>query len=373
MGARKEDGRWFYRKRVRLPDGRKVRIFGTPSRYQLPNTRSGAEEAERRAIHDAIAGRPTAAPDPAAATAPTVAAFVPVYLQNSRAKNKPRSVNSKEQILRDHVLPVVGELPLDRVDFAVIEDLKHGLLESEYRGRHRSAKTVNNVLTVLRRLLVLAKKRGHVVAVPEIEWLTVEDPDFDFFTFEEFDALVAAAELGEWRTMIHLAGLTGLRQGEILALQWNQVDLERYRIHVVESTSRRITTSPKSRKGRTVEIGETARALLRSHRHLRGPYVFCDADGAQLTDGECKWPLWRACRKARLRRIGWHILRHTYASHLAMLGVSLRTIQLQLGHATIEMTMRYAHLAPETMQSAARLLDRRPAQNLPDRGQSGGT
>lgn len=372
MTVRKENGRWFYRRWVRLPDGNRVRIYGTPRRFNLPNNRAGADEAERRAVAEAIAGK-SPSPPPEIAAAPTVAAFVPVYLQHSRAKNKPRSVNSKEQILRDHILPAIGSLPLDRVTFAVIEDLKHGLLESEYRGRKRSAKTVNNVLTVLRRLLVLAKKRGHIVAVPEFEWLYADDPDFDFLTFEEFDALLAGADAGGWRTMIHLAGLTGLRQGELLALRWDEVDLERCRIHVVESTSRKITTSPKSRKGRTVEIGETARALLRSHRHLRGPYVFCDQDGAQLTDGQCKWPLWRACRKAKLRRIGWHVLRHTYASHLAMLGASPKTIQEQLGHATLEMTMRYMHLAPASKQAAARLLDRRPAQILPDRSDSGGT
>jgi len=388
--TRKEDGRWFYRKWVRLPNGKKKRIFGTPRRYNLPNTRAGADEAERRAIQDAING---AQPRQAAVSSlgelalelfspgstsadkprvPTVTAFAPVYLQHSRAKNKPRSVNSKEQILRDHILPEIGELPLDRVTFAVIEDLKHGLLESEYRGRKRSPKTVNNVLTVLRRLLVLAKKRGHIVAVPEFEWLHADDPDFDFLTFEEFDQLVAGADAGEWRTMIHIAGLTGLRQGEILALRWDEVDLERSRIHVVESTSRKITTSPKSRKGRTVEIGEIACSLLRAHRHLRGPFVFCGADGAQLTDGQCKWPLWRACRRAKLRRIGWHVLRHTYASHLAMLGASPKEIQEQLGHADLAMTMRYMHLAPASKAAAARLLDR-PARILTDRGKSGGT
>jgi site-specific recombinase XerD len=55
--------------------------------------------------------------------------------------------------------------------------------------------------------------------------------------------------------------------------------------------------------------------------------------------------------------IGWHDLRHTYASHLAMKGVPLKVIQELLGHATIEMTMRYAHLSPEVKQEAVQLLD----------------
>ena len=81
-----------------------------------------------------------------------------------------------------------------------------------------------------------------------------------------------------------------------------------------------------------------------------------------LGKNEVKHPLWRACRKAGLRQIGWHVLRHTYASHLAMRGAPLKAIQELLGHATIEMTMRYAHLSPGARRDSARLLDGLPMQ-----------
>jgi len=61
-------------------------------------------------------------------------------------------------------------------------------------------------------------------------------------------------------------------------------------------------------------------------------------------------------RKAGLRQIGWHVLRHTFASHLAMRGVALKAIQELLGHSTMEMTMRYAHLSPDVRRDAVRLL-----------------
>ena len=77
-----------------------------------------------------------------------------------------------------------------------------------------------------------------------------------------------------------------------------------------------------------------------------------------LTRESCKWPLWRACDRARLgRRIGWHVLRHTFASHLVSLGVPLRAVQELLGHADVKMTMRYAHLAPRERSRAIRLLN----------------
>ena len=72
---------------------------------------------------------------------------------------------------------------------------------------------------------------------------------------------------------------------------------------------------------------------------------------------QIKRPLWRACRNAGLRKVGWHTLRHTFASHLAMRSVPLVKIQKLMGHKTIEMTLRYAHLCPDTVREAVQVLD----------------
>jgi site-specific recombinase XerD len=96
---------------------------------------------------------------------------------------------------------------------------------------------------------------------------------------------------------------------------------------------------------------------LRAFKHLRGPLVFCTDDGRILTKNEAKAPLRRAQRKAGIVAFGWHDLRHTFASHLIMRGVPLEAVQELLGHATIEMTMRNAHLSPTATRDAVRTLD----------------
>jgi site-specific recombinase XerD len=71
----------------------------------------------------------------------------------------------------------------------------------------------------------------------------------------------------------------------------------------------------------------------------------------------CKHPIWRAYKKAGLRPARWHVLRHTFASHLVMRGAAMKAVQELLGHATIEMTIRYAHLSPEARRDAVSVLD----------------
>jgi hypothetical protein len=99
------------------------------------------------------------------------------------------------------------------------------------------------------------------------------------------------------------------------------------------------------------------RDALRAHRHARGERVFCDSQGRPFTQGVMASQLERVCRLAGLRVIGWHVLRHSFASHLVMRGVAIRAVQDLLGHASIVITQRYAHLAPHVSQDAVCLLD----------------
>lgn len=352
MTAIRKRGRWYFRKRVRGHG----RIFVTPADYNLSNTKVGAEEAGRRRIAELLGERK---PLPVApSVSPTLADFEAIYLEHSEAKNEYSSVKAKRQILRDHLRPAFGHLPLDRIDYAVIEDFKNRLTVS--------GKTGNNILTVLRRLLMLAHKRGVLSAVPEIEWFNVAPSKFDFLNFDESRDLIEAAA-PEWRTMIMVGIRCGLRQGELLGLKWEHVDLKLGRIVVRESIVRGRTKGTKSRRIRVVDLGVDIAAELARHRHLRGPYVFCDADGKALTNGACKWPLWTACEGANLgRRIGWHVLRHTFCSQLAMRGASPQAIQKLAGHATLAMTERYMHLSPNVTAEAVRLLD--GAHSVPSSG-----
>ena len=148
-----------------------------------------------------------------------------------------------------------------------------------------------------------------------------------------------------------------MRLGELRALRWGDVYLQNARLVVRRSLSRGAFTVPKSGRSREIPLSPQAMETLRAYQHLKGELVFSQPDGCPLPKDHCNENLWRTCRLARIRRIGWHSLRHSFASHLVMRGVPLKAVQELLGHTTLQMTMRYAHLSPDIHQDAVATLD----------------
>lgn len=273
--------------------------------------------------------------------------FIETYATNN---NKPSEVDSKQTIIRKHLDPSFGKMKLDAIGPQHIEQHKARQLASSL-----SPKSINNQLTVFRRILMVAHEWGKLAVVPPIRWMKTPQATFDFLSFEEAVRL----ETNSRFPMISVALRTGLRHGELLALRWEDVDLTSGRMLVRRAIARGIVGTPKNNKSREVELGDDVMACLRVlPSRFRNELIFPGPDGRLLTRGECRQPLESACKKAGLRRIGWHVLRHTFASHLVMRGVPLKVVMELLGHAKIDMTMRYSHLSPDVRREAVRLLDR---------------
>lgn len=337
---------WIADVDLQFPDGRRTRVRRVPP----VQTRRGAEQYERHLRESLLSG--TYGTKEIVKNAPTVEDFSNLFMSTyAETNNKPSEVQSKRTIFATHLVPAFGRVRLDRIGQQEIELYKTGKLKDGL-----SPKSINNHLTVLRRMLAIAVEWGKIDHVPPIKWLKVPDPEFDFLDFEEARRLVQSAS-GEWGTMVLLGVKTGLRQGEILALRWGDVDLVGGRLVVRRSIVRGVVGTPKSGRSREVPLSDEMLKALKAHRHLRGELVFSNGEGRAFTKNECKHPLWGACKRAGLRRIGWHVLRHTFASHLVMRGAPMKAVQELLGHATIDMTMRYAHLSPDARRDAVRLLD----------------
>ena len=146
-----------------------------------------------------------------------------------------------------------------------------------------------------------------------------------------------------------------MRKGEILNLNWDNVDLKHGFI---------LLSQTKNGERREIPINGTLRETLSERfrgteerpRRINVPYVFYDyptGNRFQSTQKSFK----SACNEAKIKDFRFHDLRHTFASHLVMAGVDLTTVRELLGHKTITMTLRYAHLAPSHKVKAVDLLD----------------
>jgi integrase len=143
---------------------------------------------------------------------------------------------------------------------------------------------------------------------------------------------------------------TGMRKGEALGLTWEQVDLKHGFI---------LLDVTKSGERREIPINETLRDTLSGlPRHITGSYVFWQGkDGRRY--GDVKKSFRSAVRRAGIKDFRFHDLRHTFASQLVMAGADITTVKELLGHKSLAMTMRYAHLAPSHKVDALNILDRK--------------
>jgi integrase len=158
--------------------------------------------------------------------------------------------------------------------------------------------------------------------------------------------------------MLLVALRTGMRQGELKGLQWTSIDWHKHIMTVRHSRCdyTKELGSPKSNRERHIPMHNEIYEILHAREKETG-YVFLDADKHPFDTQRLKLRIAKVCKSAGLRRIGWHTLRHTFASHLAMKGVPLNAVQALMGHSNITTTMRYAHLAPSALHSAIDLLN----------------
>jgi integrase len=265
--------------------------------------------------------------------------------------NKPSEIRQKELILRKHLNPFFGKLSLDKIDNLKIENFK----AMKKKEGKISLKTVNNILAVLGKCLRTADDWGELIKVPKIKPFRLPPSKFDFLSVPESRELLNSAE-GDWYKMILIALKTGLRLGEILALSWEEVNLVKQTLTVRKSLVRDIMVSPKSNKIRHIPLTDELCEVLNEDIKAGG-FLFTDINNKPFKAECSRRTLHRICNKAGLRIVGWHTLRHTFASHLAEAGASVKAIQELLGHSDIKTTMRYAHLSPLVIKDTIKLLE----------------
>ncbi|HUV31861.1 MAG TPA: site-specific integrase [Acidobacteriota bacterium] len=218
------------------------------------------------------------------------------------------------------------------------------------------ARTINYELKTLRLILNFGKKRGfcHENPTEGLTYLKVIDSrEPRFLTKEECKLLLENSDKKYYAVFFTFLN-TGLRLGELVNLQWRDIDFSRRILRVRKKKD----WQPKSGE-RDIPLNSEMIVLLTSLKPKKADkhaYVFTRRDGGKL-GAKLRQALIRIARRAGLDDLTKiHSLRHTFASHLVMSGVDLPTVQRLLGHSDIQTTMIYSHLAPDHLSGAVEKL-----------------
>jgi len=223
--------------------------------------------------------------------------------------------------------------------------------------------TVNRELAFLKHLfnVAIADGRAENNPVRAVKLFKENNSRVRFLSEDEEARLRKSLGEEEWKK-VAVAIHTGLRQAEQFNLQWPYVDFATGIITIARS---------KHGEARRVPMNDTVREILRSlPSRLKSRYVFPSKTGDTPLDARnyTSRVFVPALRRAGIDGFRWHDLRHTFASRLVMAGVDLRTVQELMGHKTLVMTLRYAHLSPGHQLDAVQRLSHRPTDTSTDTG-----
>lgn len=295
---------------------------------------------------------------------PTFSGFCNRFLKIKESEVKPTTLADYEQTISNHLNPFFGEMRLSDITPPIIQE--YLACKADRRVSPATiGKSYRVLKVILRQALALEIiNRDPTIAIKPPR---VERKEMDYLNEEEVTRLLDAAG-GDMHALLSVACFTGLRQGEILALRWQDIDFDMRAIRVVRSYNPRhgfmdLKTSSSRRSVPMIPSLISTLKLLHEERGKPAPesIVFLNRDGKPLDRSNLITRRFeQTLENAGLRRIRFHDLRHTYASLCIASGVDPKGLQQAMGHSSIQVTMDvYAHLYPGSQDSALARLEAR--------------
>ncbi len=355
---RRADGRW--EARITLSDGRRKSFYGK------------TRQEVSRLLTEALRNRDTGVG--VLSDRQTTGQYLESWLETCRHLLKERTWNRYVEYVRLHAIPVIGKTPLSKLSAQHLQALYARKL-----AEGLSPTTVRHLHAALHRALDRAVRLGvvHRNVADMVDPPRMSHHEMATLTAEQARALLDAATGERLEALYVLALTTGMRQGEMLALKWHDVDLDDASLQVRANLQNvggvyRIVEPKTQSSRRRIALPATAVEALREHRVRQerersqanegwedNDLVFPNTVGRPL-DGMNLMKYWflPLLKRARLPRIRFHDLRHTAATLLLGQGIHVKVVSEMLGHADVSITLRiYAHVLPHMQQQAADAMD----------------
>jgi len=286
---------------------------------------------------------------------------------------KPSTEKDYRSILDNHVLPVFGNKPVTEIKRLMIKKFLMGKIKSGF-----ASSTVSHMKSCIGGTLNVVVDDGVLIANPahrlgKIFKKKNNQDDIQPYSRDELASLLDSFQTNfpyHYPQALTLAR-TGMRLGEALALQWDDIDFEGRFITIQRTFSRGKIGLPKNGKRRRIDMSKQLTRVLKDTRHQRKietikrgwgkipKWVFVSNVGTPLDINHWRKRIfYKAIEKVKLRKIRVHDIRHTYASLLIQAGESLAYVRDQLGHHSISVTVDiYGHLTPGGNKDAVDRLD----------------
>ena len=273
-----------------------------------------------------------------------------------------RTQGGYESLLRNYLPKEFEDRPLRDITLTNIRDIIQGI--------NKSATTKSHLRACLHKAFEDALEEGIVSSNPVDRArapLRASGRSISPLSYDELQILLSAKSI-EFYPLVATAATTGLRQGELLALQWANVDLKQGVIRVTRSLDFRNGQLKfkecKNHQNRSVRLLELTIQVLTEH--FRSSYtnpeglVFCRADGCALNSSVVTHSFSRSLKRCGLRHVRFHDLRHTHATQLLMAGVPVKVVQERLGHKSCQLTIdTYGHFMPGVQDEYIKQFDSR--------------
>ena len=314
------------------------------------------------------------------------------WLENhAKLSCKPSTIDGYESVLRQHIWPWFSSIRLNEIRR---NDIKEFI--GKLKAKELTRSTIRNAISILRGIFNQAIEDGLIESNPAANLgrftraVRSSDVKGVALTPEEVEKFLAAAEevCPEYTPLFLLAVRAGLRRGELVALQWQDLefgksdrDPNRF-ILVQHNYVRREHTNPKSKKARRVDMSRELRGVLMKLRGARlaalgltdsyaiaADLVFKSQDGSVLDPDNLYHRYFvPVLKKSGIRKIRLHDLRHTFGSQLLQKGASVVYVKEQMGHSSIQVTVdTYGHLVPSANVGFVDRLDAKPEKKRPKR------
>ena len=291
----------------------------------------------------------------------TLGELIDRYLEEHSKPTKTPKSYKRDKSLSDHLLEAIGEKKfIDHISPSVLEAYK-----LTRRKEEAKPKTINNELGLLSSAFTKAIQWEWAESNPVNQSTKekVRNIQERWLTYQEEYKLVSVCP--RWlQEIITFAIETGLRQEELLSLKWEQIDFDRLALTLL---------SPKTETMNTLPLSKTAQGILKQ-RIMADPkkpitkkdvdkYVFTNSNGSKINARNLIRAFHAAIRKAKIKPLRFHDLRHTFATRLAQGGCDLLTIQKLGRWESLQMLNRYAHHYVESLRKGTDTLDQMRTQN----------